>query len=92
MVRKIFTMAETMGVKKIERTLRDQGINNPIGKCYSKKKLLELLKPYFHIEETYLHFFPARSLPFKIPAFVHRFLDKTFGFMIYATLRNKCAE
>ena len=68
------------------------GINNPIGKCYSKKKLLELLKPYFHIEETYLHFFPARSLPFKIPAFVHRFLDKTFGFMIYATLRNKCAE
>ena len=30
-VRKIFTMAETMGVKKIERTLKDQGIKNPIG-------------------------------------------------------------
>ena len=30
-VRKIFTMAETMGVKKIERALKDQGIKNPIG-------------------------------------------------------------
>lgn len=29
-VRKIFTMAETMGVKKIERALKDQGIKNPI--------------------------------------------------------------
>ena len=29
-VRKIFTMAETMGVKTLTRTLKDQGIKNPI--------------------------------------------------------------
>ena len=68
------------------------GAENPIGKSYSKKSLLELLDPYFIVEETYLHFFPARSLPFKIPKFIHLFLDKRFGFMIYATLRKKCAE
>lgn len=67
------------------------GAENPIGKSYSKKQLLELLEPYFSVEETYLHFFPARSLPFKIPKFIHRFLDKRCGFMIYATLRKKCA-
>ena len=67
------------------------GAENPIGKSYSKKQLFELLEPYFTVEETYLHFFPARSLPFKIPKFVHRFLDKKCGFMVYATLRKKCA-
>ena len=66
------------------------GAENPIGKSYSKKQLLELLEPYFSVEETYLHFFPARSLPFKIPKFIHRLLDKRCGFMIYATLRKKC--
>ena len=68
------------------------GVENPIGKSYSQKQLLELLDPYFSVEETYLHFFPARSLPFKIPKFIHRFLDKWCGFMIYATLQKKCAE
>ena len=68
------------------------GAENPIGKSYSKKQLFKLLEPYFIVEETYLHFFPARSLPFKIPKFIHRFLDKRCGFMIYATIRKKCAE
>ena len=68
------------------------GAENPIGKSYTRKKFVAMLSPYFHVEETYLHFFPARSLPFKIPKFLHRFLDKNFGFMIYATLRKRCAE
>ena len=68
------------------------GDENPIGKSYSKKQVLELFEPFFSVEETYLHFFPARSLPFKIPKLIHRFLDKRCGFMIYATLQKKCAE
>jgi len=68
------------------------GVENPIGKSYSKKQVMELFEPFFSVEETYLHFFPARSLPFKIPKLIHRFLDKRCGFMIYATLQKKCAE
>ena len=68
------------------------GVKNPIGKSYTQKEFISLLSPYFKIEEMYLHFFPARSLPFKIPKFIHRFLDRNFGFMIYATLRKKCVE
>lgn len=68
------------------------GLENPIGKSYTRKSFISMLSPYFEIEETYLHFFPARSLPFKIPKFLHRILDKRFGFMIYATLRKKRVE
>ena len=68
------------------------GAENPIGKSYTREKFVAMLSPYFDVEETYLHFFPARSLPFKIPKFLHQFLDKNFGFMIYATLRKRCAE
>jgi len=64
------------------------GSENPIGLAYSDAEFRALLSPYFIIEETYLHFFPARSLPFPIPKFLHRFLDKHFGFMIFATLRK----
>lgn len=68
------------------------GAENPIGKSYTQKEFISMLSPYFIVEETYLHFFPARSLPFKIPRFLHRFLDRNFGFMIYATLRKRCVE
>lgn len=64
------------------------GADNPIGKSYSKKEFQALLSKYFEIEEFYLHFFPARTLPFKVPKGFHRFLDKHFGFMIYATLKK----
>ena len=59
------------------------GVENPIGKSFSKKQVMELFEPFFNVEETYLHFFPARSLPFKMPNLIHRFLDKRCGFMIY---------
>ncbi|OGT09887.1 MAG: hypothetical protein A2X77_04780 [Gammaproteobacteria bacterium GWE2_42_36] len=76
-------------VKEINEIVRIyDGKENPIGKAYSKKEFLSMLKPYFQIEETFVHFFPARSLPFKIPRGLHRFLDRHFGFMIYANLRK----
>ena len=64
------------------------GSDNPIGKSYTKDQFVEMLKPYFIVQETYLHFFPARSLPFKIPRPLHRWLDRNLGFMIYASVRK----
>ena len=68
------------------------GAENPIGKYYSKNQFKMLLKSKFHIEDMFLHFFPARSLPFEIPQKLHRFLDRNFGFMIYANVKKPCAE
>ena len=65
------------------------GSDNPIGKSYSKKEFRALLNDYFLVEEFYLHFFPARALPFKLPKGFHAFMDKYFGFMIYASLTKK---
>lgn len=65
------------------------GADNPVGKAYSRKEFLAMLEPYFVVEETYLHFFPARTLPFKLPASIHRWLDRHAGFLIYATLRKR---
>jgi len=65
------------------------GTENPIGKSYSKESFIRLLSPYFEVEDIYLHFFPARTLPFSIPKSLHRFLDKNFGFLIYVNLRKK---
>jgi ubiquinone/menaquinone biosynthesis C-methylase UbiE len=65
------------------------GAANPIGKAYSKKQFHEMLSPYFVVEETYLHFFPARTLPFPLPRWAHRWLDANLGFMIYATVRKR---
>lgn len=64
------------------------GAENPIGKAYSLEELRDMVSPYFRVEETFLHFFPARSLPFSIPRGLHRLLDKRAGFMIYASLRK----
>jgi ubiquinone/menaquinone biosynthesis C-methylase UbiE len=66
------------------------GINNPIGKSYSRSQFTIMLEQYFKVEETYLHFFPARALPFRIPRRLHRWLDRRLGFMIYATVHKPC--
>lgn len=68
------------------------GSDNPIGKSYSKAQFVKLLEQHFIIKETYLHFFPARSLPFIIPTWLHSLLDKYFGFMIYATVSKSCVD
>jgi 2-polyprenyl-3-methyl-5-hydroxy-6-metoxy-1,4-benzoquinol methylase len=65
------------------------GAENPIGKSYTRKQFVEMLAPHFVINETYLHFFPARALPFPIPQFIHQFLDRHLGFMIYANCVRK---
>lgn len=73
--------------KDVDKLVRlYDGSDNPIGKSYTKQQFVELLEPHFRIQETYLHFFPARSLPFKLPKVLHSWLDKKFGFMIYASL------
>lgn len=64
------------------------GEDNPIGKSYSRKQFIKMLEKHFTVSETYLHFFPARSLPFKIPSVLHRWLDKRLGFMIYASVKK----
>jgi len=65
------------------------GDKNPIGKSYSKEELKNLVDKYFYIDDIFLNFFPARSLPFKIPNILHRFLSNTMGFMIHCNLRKK---
>lgn len=64
------------------------GAENPLGKSYSRQQFVDLLKRHFIVRETYLHFFPARALPFKIPSALHRWLDEHFGFMIYASVQK----
>lgn len=65
------------------------GEDNPIGKSYSKVEFRSMLEPYFTIEKEFLYFFPARSIPFTIQKFLHRFLAKHFGFMIHYNLKKK---
>jgi SAM-dependent methyltransferase len=67
------------------------GASNPIGKSYSRAQFVAMLDRHFQVEETYLHFFPARALPFRLPRRLHRWLDRHLGFMIYATVRKPCA-
>jgi 2-polyprenyl-3-methyl-5-hydroxy-6-metoxy-1,4-benzoquinol methylase len=75
--------------KDVDKIVRlYDGSDNPIGKSYTKKMFVEMLEPHFVIEETYLHFFPARSLPFRLSRIFHQWLDKNLGFMIYATVRK----
>lgn len=66
------------------------GAENPIGKSYTRDQFVTMLDKHFEVKETYLHFFPARTLPFRIPAGLHRWLDRRLGFMIYATVRKPC--
>lgn len=65
------------------------GSDNPIGKVYSRKQFREMLAPYFEIEEEFLHFFPARAFPFRIPHALHAFLDDHAGFLIAVQVRKK---
>lgn len=77
------------GVSDINEIVRlYDGEHNPIGKAYSKSEFGQMLSRHFEIEEIFFHFFPARSLPFRIPGWLHRILDERFGFMIFAKCRK----
>ncbi|MCB0331716.1 MAG: class I SAM-dependent methyltransferase [Bdellovibrionales bacterium] len=64
------------------------GAENPIGKAYTYKTFRNLLEPYFEVQEVFLHFFPARSLPFSLSPRLHRWLDAKVGFMIFANVQK----
>ena len=64
------------------------GANNPIGKSYDKNQWRKMVSKHFIIDEVYIHFFPSRTLPIKLPNILHRFLNKYVGFMIVANLRK----
>jgi SAM-dependent methyltransferase len=65
------------------------GKQNPIGKAYSKEEFIAMLADYFEIEDLFFHFFPARSLFFRIPRLIHKILDAKSGFMIFAKCKKK---
>ena len=84
---KIFTKSD---IDEIVRLY--DGAENPIGKSYTHSQFVNMLGKHFIVNETYLHFFPARALPFTIPAKLHRWLDRNLGFMIYASVQKPCAD
>jgi SAM-dependent methyltransferase len=68
------------------------GDANPVGKAYSLEQMRAMAEPYFEIEKVFYHFFPARSLPVRVPGWLHRKLDRGVPFMIYLRLRKKAAK
>ena len=81
------TIFRVANVDEIVR--RYDGAGNPIGRAYTGRQFRAMLSPHFEVQETFLHFFPARSLPTPIPRVLHRWLDRHVGFMIYARLRKR---
>jgi SAM-dependent methyltransferase len=76
-------------IRTVEELVRTyDGAENPIGLVYTRSAFEALLRSHFEVEMTYLHFFPARTLPVRLPGHVHRLLDRTLGFMIYANVRK----
>ncbi len=76
-------------VKEIDQLIRMyDGKKNPIGKAYSKNEFIELLEPEFKVESLFVHHFPARTLPIGIPHWLHLYLDRKLGFMIYASVKK----
>lgn len=65
------------------------GDKNPIGKAYSTAEYKAMLEPYFKVDDHFLTFFPARTIPFPIPKFLHRWLDRESGFLIHMVLTKK---
>lgn len=80
---KIFTVSD---VNEITRLY--DGEKNPVGKSYSRKQILDMVPADMEVENVFLNFFPARSLPFKVPKGLHKFLSRNMGFMIHITLRK----
>lgn len=77
------------GLSEVDEIVRHyDGADNPIGKCYTKSEFLANLPRSLEVKETFLHFFPARSFPFRLPHRLHKLLDKRLGFMIYASIRK----
>jgi 2-polyprenyl-3-methyl-5-hydroxy-6-metoxy-1,4-benzoquinol methylase len=65
------------------------GAANPIGKAYSAIEFRQMVEPYLQIRHLFVHFFPARAIPFRIPGALHRLLDRRAGFMLYASVARR---
>lgn len=65
------------------------GQENPIGKSYTRQEFVQMLSPYFEVQEIFLHLFPMRMLPCKIPTQIHRLLDRSVGFLMYANVKKR---
>jgi SAM-dependent methyltransferase len=65
---------------------RYDGLDNPIGKVYTREEMLALLccdgRQLFKSLHVERHFFPARALPFRIPKALHKFLSRHAGLLI----------
>lgn len=58
------------------------GIDNPIGKAFTRKELESMLNGMFQITRVCRTFFPARAMPIRIPKVLHRWLHKKYGLLI----------
>jgi len=65
------------------------GSANPIGVCFSREEFRALLEPALQVDEMFLHYFPARALPFQPPLAVARVLDRYLGLMLYASVHRQ---
>jgi SAM-dependent methyltransferase len=61
------------------------GAKNPKGIAYDRGEFRDLVGA-FRVDEVFYHFFPARSLPVRIPRWLHRMLNRRLPFMIVARL------
>lgn len=62
------------------------GADNPIGRCYTRAEMRQLVEPEFAVLEWFRHFFPARILPLPLPRPLHRWLDGRIGLLLHARL------
>lgn len=77
-------------VKSVNEIVRlYDGKDNPMGKCYTMRQVKAMFSPYFIVRDVYFHLFPARSLPFRLPQIIHRYLDVHTGFLVYVNLEKR---
>jgi SAM-dependent methyltransferase len=68
---------------------RYDGIDNPVGKAFTRSEVAAMCAGMFDILETRMFFFPARALPVKISPVLHRWLHDHFGLLIVVRCRKK---
>jgi ubiquinone/menaquinone biosynthesis C-methylase UbiE len=84
---------KTHGVKKISFSVTKEelgnlydGVDNPLGRIYSRKNCEKMLEGAgFKIIRSKVYYFPKRFFPFhnNLPFWLYRILDKFFGTMIF---------
>ena len=64
------------------------GVDNPLGKSYTRAEVHALLPPTFQVVEETLFGFPRRVFPFPIPTGMHRWLSRKSGLMLATRCRK----